>query len=97
MGAASTDVEDDDLTLGVIRSALAIADEAVIADLEGLPDRANFLDGSVWIDCRPLFDPRLHAPEIVGMQSQRLAYGICRNLLETHPRLTYLLRILRRP
>ncbi len=71
---------NEPLPRGLIASALAIADRAVIADIE--------TEGISWgrkgdriYDIRPLIDEREHSHETIDMAEQALGYAVARGLI----------------
>lgn len=68
----------------VCETAFAIADQAVVADVETNALMVGVLaDGRRLYDVRPLLDPREQPPEVLDMARQAVDYGVARGLL-TH-------------
>lgn len=85
------------LTLALMRTAVAIADEETVClvESEGVkhaPDNT----APTWYDVRPLISEHEHSGELIDLHSARLAYGVARGLLVMHPSCAYLVRIARR-
>lgn len=81
-----------------LADAFAIADRAVVADIEseGVPFRFDPA-APAWYDTRPLLDQRERPPELVDMARQGLAYAYTRQLIQQHPVHKHLVRIIRHP
>lgn len=80
--------QSTDLTLQLVHTAVAIADAAVIADIEteGAPHSDEL--GTEWRDIRSMLSQHEHW--------QALAYAIARGLVLQHPFHAHLVRIVRR-
>jgi hypothetical protein len=65
----------------LIRSALQIADTAVVCDIETEGTRIGSPTDRRW-DVSAMFDPREHCQEFLDMAEQGIAYGLARGLLE---------------
>lgn len=80
--------------IAVLRSALAIANRAVVEDIE---DECTFhwAGGHAWYDLTPMTDPREHSPQVCDMATEAIRYGIESGLLVRHPdpELPHLVRI----
>lgn len=78
----------------LITQALAIANDAVIADIES-EAHAVMLPDSVhrWWDVRPMVDAREHIPEFVDMAQRAIDYALSAGLAERHPTHAHLVRI----
>ena len=61
--------------VALLAESLAIANRAVIADIETEGVRVDLGDGLRWYDTRPMFDPREHADEVIEMLRQAIAYA----------------------
>jgi hypothetical protein len=71
--------------------ALRIADEAVVEFIRG----ESFCGSAAgWLDLRPLLDEQEHPPESIDHTLEWLAYATERRLIERHPRLTHMVRII---
>lgn len=75
-------------SIGHIRRGLAIANAAVLADIEtgGVrvwPAAAPY--PGRWFDTRPMVDEREHAPHVVDMARRALAYALEAGLVQAHP------------
>lgn len=64
----------------LVASATAIADRAVIADIETEGDLVGAPEDRCY-DIRPLIDEREHSEATLDMVSQALAYAIARGLI----------------
>ena len=75
-----------------IRLAHALADAAVIADIESnaAPER---IAGQLWYDVLPMLSPHEHGPEEIDMATQALRYAVLRGLTQPHPTHAHVLRI----
>lgn len=76
------------------RLAHLLADDRVIADIECECIKTD-RQGTTWWDTRPMLSPREHAPQVIDMAQQALAYARLRGLIELHPVLPHLVRITR--
>lgn len=74
-----------------------LADAAVLCDIETEGVHITDLDGTRWIDVRPMLDPREHAPEVIDMATQALAYAAARGLVRPHPEHEHYVQVLRAP
>lgn len=79
----------------VYTMGLLLADQAVVADIEGLP--VLLLDGDdelyAWRDTRPCLDEREHSPPVLDMWNLLLRYADERQLIVRHGQQTHLVRI----
>lgn len=82
-----------DLALHLLREALAIADRAVLADIE-CEAVAEHIEGQRWYDTRPMLDPRERPADFIEMARQAIEYAVQRGLVERHHRSAYLVRVL---
>lgn len=78
-------------TLDLIRAAFALANQAVISDIES-EARQTQRDGFIWWDTRPMTDLREHSPICVDMSHAAIEYAVCTGLALAHPVQPYLLR-----
>lgn len=76
----------------VARRAVAIADAAVIADIQSEGHKVD-RQGATWWDTRPMLNPHEHAPQVIDIAEQALAYGRMRGLIEHHPSQPHLVRL----
>lgn len=89
------------LLADLVRLGVAIADRAVVADIEALPPEptasgAIINDTTIaWRDTRAMLSPHEHAPQVIDMVRLALAYGTARRLLAWHPTQPHLVRIAR--
>ena len=81
-----------DLALHLLREALAIADRAVLADIE-CEAVAEHIEGQRWYDTRPMLDQREYPDDVVEMNRQALDYAHQRGLVSPHPEQAHLVRI----
>lgn len=87
------------LLADLVRLGVAIADHAVVADIEALPaerDRSGaIINGRtiVWRDTRPMLSPHEHAPQVIDMARAALQYAELRRLVARHPQQPHLVRI----
>lgn len=93
-GSSPTNLPSDMCTL---RQAFAIANRAVVSDIEteAVATTADFGSGTAakcW-DTRPMLDPRECAPECIDMATEALAYAERCGLIERHPHQRYLVRL----
>ena len=85
---------DTPMTILLIRSALQIADQAVLCDIEseglliGPPSERRW-------DVSAMFDENEHSPEFLDMAEQGIAYGVMRGLLEMDTTRRWTVRIVR--
>lgn len=81
-----------DLALHLLREALAIADRAVLADIE-CEGVAEHMEGHRWYDTRPMLDPRERPDDMIEMAAQAIDYAVQRGLVERHHRCGHLVRV----
>ena len=81
-----------DLALHLLREALAIADSAVVADIE-CNAVAERMEGGRWYDTRPMLDPREQPDDFIEMARQSIDYAVQRGLVERHHRCGHLVRV----
>lgn len=93
MGRART---SGSLLHGMWRSAVAIADDAVISTIEVEGVAATDALAVRWRDVRPLIDEREQPGEWIDRNAEYLGYALARGLIECHPKQAHLVRILRR-
>lgn len=79
----------------LIRRSLLLADRAVVADIEGEAAPTDHR-GARWLDIRPMLSPHEHAPQVLDMAAEALAYARMRGLIEHHAEHSHLVRVLRR-
>jgi hypothetical protein len=81
------------------RRAVAIADAAVISDIESECIRTQLDDDCPatwrWYDTRAMLDEREHSPQCIDMNSEALDYALMRGLAVRHPVKPHLVRITR--
>ena len=83
----------------MLRLGVAIADRAVVADIEALPVEPSaagaIINGRLvaWRDTRAMLNPNEHAPAVLDMAAQALAYAEHRRLIARHPSTHHLVRI----
>lgn len=90
-GAAGTATEPT-LTTALMRSAVRLADRAVISDIECGAVRDRGRPGRVY-DVRPMLDEREQPSEWVDMAREALGYAAARGLVVAEPDAPHLLRI----
>jgi hypothetical protein len=54
-------------------------------------------DGATWYDVRNLLDPREHAPQVIDMVTETLAYAQASSVAFSHPDVPYLFRMMAWP
>lgn len=81
------------LTL-LIRSALQIADQAVICDVE-CEGRSVGPSGDRRWDVSAMFNADEHSPEFMDMAEQGIAYGVARGILVIEPGVQHTVRIVK--
>lgn len=86
---------DTPLTTALIRSALQIADQAVVCDIESEGRQIGAPSERRW-DVSAMFDENEHSPEFLDMAEQGIAYGVMRGLLEMDTTRRWTVRILRK-
>lgn len=80
-----------------VQLALSLADRAVLADIETYAAcSGRTAEGRRIWDVRPMTDEREHAPEIVDMAREALAYARLRRLTQGQPDAPHLLTLNRR-
>lgn len=87
------------LTLAMVYLAVHIADEETVALIEDEAHADPRLQGAgaPWRDVRPMISAHEHSSEVIDLHSARLAYATARGLIQVHPTLTHLVRIVRPP
>lgn len=83
----------------VARLAHAVADRAVVADIETNAVTITLHEGEKrtnWLDLRPMVDPREVPLQVMDMHTEAIAYAHLRGLLQSHPQEPHLVRVLRR-
>ena len=85
---------DTPLTTLLIRSALQIADQAVLCDIESEGRLIGAPTERRW-DVSAMFNVNEHTPEFLDMAEQGIAYGLMRGLLEMDNTRPWTVRILR--
>lgn len=78
----------------LVRRALMLADQAVIADIESEGFGMHF-EGMNWYDVRPMLDEREHSLQVIDMAREALEYARQRGLIARHPDHSHLVRIVR--
>lgn len=73
--------------------AQALADRAVIADIECAAIAETDAQGRRWHDTRPMLDPREQPDVCIEMTLQALSYAHERGLISPHPQHSHLVRI----
>lgn len=76
----------------VITKAIAIANACVLDDVRS-EAWAIEIDGTRWWDTRPMVDHREHAAESVDRMRLALDYALSVGLIQMHPQLPHLVRI----
>lgn len=74
-------------------TAMAIANRAVVADIETACVLVALDEPGRWYDTRPMLDPREHSPQAIDMATQALAYAVYVGLAKHHSTLPHLVRI----
>ena len=77
----------------MMRDAFALANRAVVSDIETECVRVDLGDGAHWYDTRPMLDPREHCYDVIDMAQQALRYAEAANLVQRHEEQRYLVRI----
>jgi hypothetical protein len=77
----------------LIRSALQIADTAVICDIECHGLRVGEPRQRLW-DVAAMFNVHEQCPETMDIAEQAIAYGVARGLLRLEPNRAHVVRIL---
>ena len=72
--------------------AFQIANRSMVADIESEGYRVQ-LDGLSWYDTRPMLDETRQGPEGVQLNTDALAFAITTRIVERHPELAHLVRI----
>ena len=72
---------------------LALADRAVVADIETEGIAQTDEHARKWYDTRPMLDPRELPDDFVEMNRQALDYAHQRGLVSRHPQHAYLVRV----
>lgn len=90
-------LEDAPITAALFASALRVADRAVVADIEAEAQRVNQGQMPPVYDISAMVDEREHSPLFVDMNTEAIAYGIARGLLEMLPTPPLRVRVLRMP
>jgi hypothetical protein len=85
-----------DYTTGVMASAIQIADESVICEVESHGTPLGDATERIW-DISYLFDPEEQAPEMIDMAERNIGYAVCRGLLEIDHARRWTVRILKGP
>ncbi len=79
--------------LQLLQQAMAIANRAVISDIETEGVRVDLGDGQRWYDTRPMLDPRERCPDSIEMATQALDYAEKSGLVHRHADQRFLLRL----
>ena len=85
---------DHPYTMALIRTALQIADQAVICDVECHGQRVGQPAERRW-DVSAMFCEHEHSPEAIDMAEQAVGYGLMRGLFELDTTRRWTVRILR--
>lgn len=85
---------DGPLTTALVRTALALADAAVICDIECEGTPVGPPSARRW-NVAAMFNPAEHSPEFCDMAEQGIAYGVARGLLCIEPGVPHTVRILK--
>jgi hypothetical protein len=80
----------------LVRSALQIADTAIICDIECEGRPSGPKHERRW-DVSAMFDPNEHSPEIIDQAEQGIAYGLARGILALEVGIQHTVRILKGP
>jgi hypothetical protein len=68
----------------LLQQGLAIANAAVISDIETEAVRVHIALPGRWYDTRPMLDPREHCGPVIDMAAQSLAYAEASGLIHRH-------------
>ena len=82
------------MTTLLINSALQIADQAVLCDIECEGQQIGASSERRW-DVSAMFDANEHSPEVIDMAEEGIAYAVSRGLVEIESRRRFTVRILR--
>lgn len=85
---------DHPYTTALIRTALQIADQAVVCDIETEGRQIGAPSERRW-DVSAMFCEHEHSPEFLDMAQQAIGYGLVRGLLELDATRRWTVRILR--
>ena len=81
----------------LFNTAVAIADRAVVADIETEGARVQCAaTGTWWLDISNLLSDQEHAPETIDMNSEALAWAFARQLIQQHPKRPLWVRVVPR-
>ena len=79
-----------------LQSAIRIANQAVVADVESNCPALRSPCGRVtWYDVRPMLDEREHSPPVVDMAREAIAYGCDTGVLVRHEEHPHWVRVAR--
>jgi len=81
------------LMTGMVATAVALADRAVISDIECEGVQVPMPDGARWYDISAMLSEEEHSPQHIDMAIQGLGYAVARGLIDLHPVQTQLVRI----
>lgn len=84
----------DDQPTGVMASAVQIADESVICEVESHGTPLGPATERTW-DIGYLFDLEQHPPELIDKAERNIGYAVCRGLIEIDHTRRWTVRILR--
>lgn len=78
-------------------TAVAIADRAVVADIECEGIRTDdAATGCTWLDISSMVNEQEHAPACIDMNREALAWAFARELIQQHPTRRHLVRVVPR-
>lgn len=81
-------------TTAMLATAVAIADRAVVADIESEGTRTPCAaTGATWLDISSMLNEHEHAPAFIDMNRQALAWAFARSLVVQHPNHPHLVRV----
>lgn len=83
-----------DYATEVMASAVQIADESVICEVESHGTPLGAATARTW-DIGYLFDPEQHPPELIDKVERNIGYAVCRGLIEIDHTRRWTVRILR--
>ena len=82
------------MTTLLIKSALQIADQAVLCDIECEGRQIGAPSERRW-DVSAMFDANEHSAQVIDMAEEGIAYAVSRGLVEIESRRRFTVRILR--
>jgi hypothetical protein len=80
-----------DMLVSIVDTAIKLANRTVLTDLDDAAMPVT-IDGEDWFDTAVMYCSDVHAPEIVEMHEDSVAFGISMGLLKVHPTHTTLVR-----